>query len=172
MALPFLGSCLPRFDAPVVSWPVASATPQLIRDGVEAADLVVLATPDSMEADNAMTADLTIGFKPSWWNIRLTVDSVARGKLRWAKRVDYGELPAYATPPSWHLAGNQILVQVSTGWQTAPVNLGTKAVYFLKKCYNCVALPTHTQARYFASPWFSILTLTPEQFSVIPKEGS
>lgn len=141
-------------------------TPEsLVVAGMRAADLVVLAVPDTMVGEGILAYGVQWGFREAWWNVRLTVDSVAKGKLGRAKFMDYGTLPSYLIPARpFRLANNQIVVQHSNRWRTAALNLGARAVYFLKKCYNCVELPGRTQYRVYGHPWFAVLALSADQW--------
>jgi hypothetical protein len=153
---------------PAPALPYTTATDSLIDAGLREADLVILGTPDSMESEAVMAPSTQFGFQVAWWDARIAVDSVIKGKLSHAKRVDYGDLPMYMTPQlPFKLNKHQIVVQVSTQWQTAPIVVGQRAVYFLKKCYRCVTLPSRMQYNITASPWFAILALTPDQYGAV-----
>jgi hypothetical protein len=157
-----------RFPAPPSAVPVAGASDSLILAGLRYANLVILGTPDSLIPEQVMAPSLQFGFAESWWNARISTEDVAKGKLSAARWIDYGTLPPYMTPRRpFELNDQQIVVQLSTRWQTSPVTLGERAVYFLKKCYNCVTLPARTQYRTMVSPWFAVLTLTPDQWPAV-----
>jgi len=125
------------------------------------ADLVVDGTPDTMVAEGgAMTGINLLGPQHAWWNVRIRVDSVLKGKIGRARHVDYGNLPVWLSPPlGFRLAKNEIVVQQSSGWVTAPLVVGVRGRYFFKKCWDCVELPSRTQYRFSASPWFAILAV-------------
>ena len=144
--------------------PYATASDSLIAAGLEYADLVVLGTPDSMVAEGGAMSGLAF-HRDYWWNVRITVDSVVKGKLGRAKFMDYDNLPQWMAPPRpFNLAKNQIIVQQGTGAVTAPMIVGVRSVLFLKKCFRCVELPGRTNHRQTASPWFAVLALTPDQW--------
>lgn len=82
-------------------------------------------------------AALQFGAKETWDDVRLEVDSVAKGKLNSTKRVNYGNLPAILTPqaPFRSLAPMEVIVQfpavtsTRSHWATAPLLvLGQRAV--------------------------------------------
>jgi hypothetical protein len=153
----------PVLQPPAVAYGAVADT--LIAHGLQEADLVVLGSPDTMAAEDVMSPRLAAGSKLSWWNVRITVDSVVKGKLGRAKRMDYGDLPPYLVPPRpFRLAERQVMVQQGGRWLTAPLVLGTRGVYFLKKCWNCVDLPDRTQYHIRASPWLAILALEAGQW--------
>ncbi len=165
-----LVGCAPafRYVGPVEVRPIAHAPQELIVEGLQHADLVVLGTPDTLTAEQMLAAAIQFGFADAWWNARVTFEAVAKGNPRHARRMDYGTLPAWMTPPQpFRLGKNQIMVQLATRWQSAPVVLGERAVYFFKKCYNCVQMPGRTDKRTTASPWFALLTLTPDQWPAV-----
>jgi hypothetical protein len=152
------------------TYPLANVPDSLIAEGLRRADIVVLATPDSMVAEQLIAPGMSFGRADAWWNARLTTEAVAKGKLNGAKRMDYGILPSWQTPPQpFKLGANQVMIQLSTRWETAPVVVGQRAIYFLKKCYNCVELPHRTQYRVNVSPWFAILTLIPERWPEVER---
>ena len=159
-----LGCAHPGVRTPP-TFPLANAPDSVIAEGLRRADIVVLATPDSLVAEPMIAAGLSLGRSEAWWNARLTTEAVAKGKLSGAKRMDYGILPSWQTPPQpFRLSANQVMIQLSTRWETAPVVVGHRAVYFLKKCYNCVELPHRTPYRVSISPWFAILALIPDRW--------
>jgi hypothetical protein len=146
-------------------FPISNVSDSLIVAGFKEADLVILGTPDSLVPEGGAMASLGFGEVATWWNTRITVDSVAKGKLGRAKYMDYGDLPQWLSPPRpFKLAKNQIMVQQANVWTTAPLVVGYPGVFFLKKCYNCVTLPRRTQYPIRVSPWGSLLSLTPDQW--------
>ena len=63
----------------------------------------VLATPvDIATAHGFLTPSFQLGAKETWYDVKLVVDSVIKGKLRRAKYPDLGGLPAALTPPASH----------------------------------------------------------------------
>jgi hypothetical protein len=168
-ALVLMG-CSPSFRhaGPAPALPLAHPTPQLIVEGLRHADLVVLGTPDTLTPEELLASSLQIGRRDTWWNARVTFEEVAKGNPGRARLMDYGNVPVWVTPPRpFPLAKNQIMVQLSSLWQTAPVVIGERAIYFFKKCYNCVELPSRTDRTTTASPWFALLTLTPEHWPAV-----
>lgn len=152
------------------AYPYETATDSLIGAGLKMADLVVLGTPDSMVPEGGAMSSLGFGAQTFWWNVRITVDSIAKGKPSHARFMDYGDLPTWVTPPRpFKLSKRQITVQQSNGWVTAPLVVGTRAIYFLKKCYNCVDLPGRTEYRMRASPWLAVLALTPDHWARVKR---
>lgn len=165
-----LVGCAPafRYAGPAGVRPIADAPQELIVDGLRHADLVVLGTPDTLTAEQMLAAGIQFGYRDAWWNARVTFEAVAKGNPRHARMMDYGTLPAWMTPPKpFRLAKNQIMVQLASRWQSAPVVLGERAVYFFKKCYNCVQMPGRTDKTTKASPWFAVLTLTPDHWPAV-----
>lgn len=165
-----LAACAPVYRGVPDARPSPTASQQLISEAYAAADLVVLGTPDTMVAEPMLAASLQVGAQDAWFNIRISVEAVAKGKLGLAKAMDYETLPVYMTPPRpFKLGSHQIIVQVASRWQTAPVIVGERAVYFLKKCYRCVEMPARTQYRTFASPVFAILAISPDLWPEVPR---
>ena len=157
--------CAHPGTSPAPALPMATAPDSLIAEALRQADLVVLGTPDSFVAEPMIAPSVQIGAADAWWNARLTTDAVVKGKLKHAKRMDYGNLPTWQTPQvPFNLADNQVMIQLGVRWRTAPVVMGERAVYFLKKCYNCVELPHRSSVSVRASPWFAILTLIPDRW--------
>jgi hypothetical protein len=95
-----------------------------------------------------------IGEVPDGINhVRLTVDSVGKGKLGWAKSPDLGLLPALYAPPDPfdHLARNEIVIQYpaitsirSDSATTPPPVVGEQAVFLFRRCWNCITLALAT----------------------------
>lgn len=155
------------YDSRAEVFPIAGSD-SLIIEAIKASDMIVLGMPDTMTPELLMEPSMDIGSSQAWQNIRISVDSLLKGKLSHAKYMDYGILPVWRVPPRpFKLTKNQIMVQTSNKWNTSPITVGTKAVFFLKKCWDCVELPASTSNRTFASPWFSILTLKPEQWGKV-----
>jgi hypothetical protein len=165
LAAAALLACAPTFSSPPAAFPIAGVSDSLILEGLRQADLVVLGTPDAREPEPIIAPNTMFGRDQVWSDVRISVEDVAKGKLKAAKRMDYGNLPTWQTPRRpFALADSQVMVQESSAWRTAPVTVGERAVFFLRKCYNCVELPHRTEYRVQVSPWFSILTLTPDQW--------
>jgi hypothetical protein len=96
--------------------------------------------------------------------VKLSVDSVLKGKLKRAKRPDLGALPAALTPPGafGRLAKNEIVVQYpavtarNSDWAAAPPLIpGEQAVFIFRRCYYCLPITGMALGRgsyYKASP--------------------
>lgn len=148
---------------------------------LERGGLVVLATPvDIASSHGLMSASFQLGPKETWYDVKLVVDSVAKGKLKHAKTRDLGFLPAAVTPPPpfGRLAANEIIVQypVTTAawsdWVNAPpLTMGERAVFIFRKCHYCVRITGIAHGRgpyYTASPWVAVgvgSKLPPEEWS-------
>ena len=95
--------------------PAAGQLPDsVLREAIRHGDLIVLATPVEMASNHGfLTPQFQMGAKETWYDVKLTVDSVLKGKLKHAKRPDLGLLPAMFTPPPsfGKLAPNEIVVQ-------------------------------------------------------------
>jgi len=147
------------------SMPVAGQVPDsILRKAIRLAELVVLATPVALESQHGfLTPQFQLGAKETWYDVKLEVDSVLKGKLKRAKRPDLGALPAALTPPVvWKLARNEIIVQypaVTSGrsnWASAaPLVPGERAIFLFRRCYNCLPITGLTTGRgsyYKANP--------------------
>jgi len=145
---------LQQATAPVTPYPAAMpATGQVpdsvLRKAIHRAELVVLATPVALESQHGfLTPQFQLGAKETWYDVKLAVDSVVKGKLKRAKRPDLGALPAALTPPSpWKLGRNEIVVQYpavtsrKSDWASAaPLVQGERAVFLFRRCYNCLPI--------------------------------
>jgi hypothetical protein len=154
--------------SPGAAW--SGALPDsLLRRSLERGDLVVLATPvDIASSHGLMTPSFQLGPKETWYDVKLVVDSVAKGKLKSAKTRDLGFLPAALTPPPpfGRLAQNEIIVQypvTNASWSkwvtAAPLNLGERAAFVFRKCHYCVRITGVATGRgpyYTASPWVAV----------------
>jgi hypothetical protein len=150
------------------SWSGALPDSLLIR-ALERGDLIVLATPvDIASSHGLMTASFQLGPKETWYDVKLVVDSVAKGKLKHAKMRDLGFLPAALMPPPpfGRLAENEIIVQypvTNASWSdwvaAAPLTLGERAAFVFRKCHYCVRITGVATGRgpyYTASPWVAV----------------
>lgn len=146
--------------------PVVSGTgPQA---GFEQSHLVVLATVDSLEPEKILAPSVQFGTQSTWWNVLLTVEAVAKGNPAQARYVDYGTLPVWMSPPRpFKLRPNQIVIQITSTWQTADLVVGQRRVLFLRKCFYCIELPGRVPHPHTASPWFAILSLPAERWSEV-----
>lgn len=122
----------------------------VLRDAIRHAELIVLATPLELASQHGiLTPQFQLGAKETWYDVKLAVDSVLKGKLRRAKRPDLGLLPAWLTPPVafGRLAKNEIIVQYpavtsrSSDWSAAaPLVPGERAVFIFRRCYYCLPI--------------------------------
>jgi hypothetical protein len=128
--------------------------------------LIVLGTPRELASETGiLTPSLQFGARETWYDVRLEVDSVAKGKLRAAKRVDYGTLPAILTPqqPFPSLEPMEIVVQfpavssTRSHWAGAPrLVLGERAVFLFRRCWSCLPIAGRPNPRgpdFTANPW-------------------
>ena len=122
----------------------------ILLDVIRQSELIVLAVPqDMIPATGSLSPGFQLGAKETWYNVKLAVDSVVKGKLGWAKSPDLGSLPAaYAPPPPFErLARNEIVVQypavttIRSDWAAAPPPVvGERAVFLFRRCWNCVTV--------------------------------
>jgi hypothetical protein len=141
--------------APAVPYPAempaAGQIPDsVLRRAVAKAELIVLATPLELASQHGFfTPQFQLGAKETWYNVKLAVDSILKGKLKRAKYPDLGGLPAAFTPPPsfGRLAKNEIVVQfpavTSSGssWASAaPLVPGERAVFIFRRCYYCLPI--------------------------------
>ncbi len=177
-----------KLTAPAVPYNVAAHDPavgeipdaqleRIIADG----DLVVLGRVADRENETGLfTPTFQVGAKETWYSVKVEVDSVARGKLGRAKRVDLGFMPAVLDDGRrfGKLRDNEIVVQYPemsssrTRWASAPLLVvGERAVFIFKKCYYCVPLrgkPSRAGPYYTANPLVAMTwgsKLPPEEWS-------
>jgi hypothetical protein len=137
----------------------------VLRRAIRKAELIVLGTPlELVSQQGFLTPQFQLGAKETWYDVKVVVDSVLKGKLKRAKRPDLGALPATLTPPpSFHrLAKNEIVVQYpavtarNSDWASAPPLVpGERAVFMFRRCYYCLqitGLVTGRGSYYKASP--------------------
>lgn len=153
----------------------------VLREAIRRSDLIVLATPVAMASNHGfLTPHFQLGAKETWYDVKLTVDSVLKGKLRQAKRPDLGILPAMLTPPPAFgaLAANEIVVQYPavtssrSDWgAAAPLVPGERAIFLFRRCYYCLPISGVAHARgpyYTANPLVAVgaaSKLPPTQWS-------
>lgn len=145
-----------------IETPAIGAVPDaVILDAIRHSELIVLAVPTDLVPDPALSPGFQLGAKETWYNIRLEVDSVIKGRLGHARMPDYGFLPTAYTPPAPfdHLARNEIVVQypavtaIRSDWAAAPPPVvGEKAVFLFQRCWNCVAVGLSSGRPYRANP--------------------
>jgi hypothetical protein len=141
----------------------------VLRNAIQDAELIVLGTPLELASQHGViTPQFQLGAKETWYDVKIAVDSVVKGKLRRAKRPDLGMLPAWLTPPPafGRLAAHEIVVQYpavtsrSSNWASAaPMTPGEQAVFIFRRCYYCVpisGLVTGRGAYYTAHPLVAI----------------
>ena len=166
-----LASCSTVRNAREPAFPISAEPPRSgqIPDSVlwrviKRAELIVLATPVELFSQHGfLTPQFQMGGKETWYDVKLSVDSVIKGKLKRAKRPDLGALPAAFTPPvPFSLAKNEIVVQYpavtvrNSNWVDAPPLVpGEQAVFIFRRCYYCLpisGLVTGRGSYYTASP--------------------
>jgi hypothetical protein len=141
----------------------------LLREAIRQGDLIVLATPVEMVSNHGfITPHFQLGAKETWYDVKLTVDSVLKGKLKSAKRPDYGLMPALFTPPPsfGRLEANEIVVQYPavtstlSDWAAAvPLVPGERAIFIFRRCYYCLPISgvAHGRGPYYkANPLVAV----------------
>jgi hypothetical protein len=141
----------------------------LLREAIRHGDLIVLATPVDMVSEHGfLTPRFQMGAKETWYDVKLVVDSVFKGKLKHAKRPDLGMLPATLTPPQpfGKLAANEIVVQYpavtasNSDWAAAaPLVPGERAIFIFRRCYYCLPISgvAHGRGPYYkANPLVAV----------------
>lgn len=129
---------------------------------IRQSELIVLAVPQDLVPADGFTPNFQLGAKETWYNVRLTVDTVVKGRLGHAKVPDFGFLPKIYEPtaPFDHLTRNEIVVQypavntIKSDWAAAPPPVvGERAVWLFRRCYNCVPIGFATgRGPYKANP--------------------
>jgi hypothetical protein len=132
-------------------------------------DLIVLATPVEMASNHGfLTPQFQLGAKETWYDVKLTVDSVLKGKLKHAKHPDLGMLPAVFRPPPafGRLAADEIVVQYPavtssrSDWAAAaPLVPGERAVFIFRRCWYCLRITGVAHGRgpyYTANPLVAV----------------
>src|ERR687898_384120 len=148
-------------------------------------DLIVLATPVELASQHGfLTPRFQMGAKETWYDVKLVVDSVFKGKLKHAKRPDLGMLPATLTPPQpfGKLAANEIVVQYpavtasNSDWAAAaPLVPGERAIFIFRRCYYCLPISGLTTGRgphYKANPLVAVggeSKLRPEEWARVTR---
>ena len=156
----------------------------VLRRAIKRAELIVLATPVELVSQHGfLTPQFQMGAKETWCDVKLSVDSVLKGKLRRAKRPDLGALPAALTPPvPFELAKNEIVVQYpattarNSDWAAAPPLVpGERAVFIFRRCYYCLPISGLTTGRgphYKANPLVAVggeSKLRPEEWARVTR---
>jgi len=138
-----------------------SVLTKMIREG----DLIVLGTPLDIVSDYGfLTPRFQLGAKETWYQVKVAVDSVLKGKIKSAKSVDLGMLPATFRPPPpfGRLAKNEIVVQypavtfIRSRWANAATLVtGERAVFIFNRCWYCLPITGFANPRgpyYTANP--------------------
>jgi hypothetical protein len=122
----------------------------VLRQAIRQAELIVVGTPVELASQKGfLTPQIQLGARETWYDVRLAVDTVLKGKLKRAKRPDFGLLPAVLEPPPsfHHLAANEIVVQYpvvssrASNWTSAvPLVPGERAVFLFRRCWNCLPI--------------------------------
>lgn len=134
----------------------------ILLDVIRRSELIVLAVPQDVVPADGCTPNFQLGAKETWYNVRLTVDTVVKGHLGQAKVPDYGFLPKMYEPsaPFDHLSRNEIVVQypavntIKSDWAASPPPvMGERSVWLFRRCYNCVPVGLATgRGPYRANP--------------------
>jgi hypothetical protein len=146
----FRGLTTPAYPR-LAEMPLPGQVPDsVLRQAMHRAELIVLATPVEFASQQGfLTPQFQLGAKETWYNVKLVVDSVVKGKLKHAKRPDLGMLPAVLTPPPafGRLARNEIVVQYpavtsrsSDWWAAPPLVPGERAIFIFRRCYYCLQI--------------------------------
>jgi hypothetical protein len=150
--------------------PAAEQIPDsVLRRALRRGELVVVATPQKLASQHGfLTPQFQLGAKETWYDVKLTVDSVLKGKLKSAKRPDYGGMPALFTPPPpfGRLQANEIVVQYPavtssrSDWAAAvPLVPGERAIFIFRRCYYCLPISgvAHGRGPYYkANPLVAV----------------
>jgi hypothetical protein len=134
----------------------------ILLDVIRQSELIVLAIPQDLVPADGFTPNFQLGAKDTWYNVKLTVDTVVKGRLGQAKTPDFGFLPKVFEPsaPFDRLNRNEIVVQypavttITSDWAGAPPPVvGERAVFLFRRCYNCVDVGLATgRGNYKANP--------------------
>ena len=141
----------------------------VLREAIRRGELIVVGTPVELASQHGfLTPQFQLGAKETWYDVKLAVDAVLKGKLKRAKRPDLGMLPAALTPPVPfdRLAANEIIVQypVATSshsdWSEAPPLVpGERAMFIFRRCYYCLPISGLAHGRgpyYTANPLVAV----------------
>jgi hypothetical protein len=166
---PFQSALAPAAPAHRPAAPSGPFPDSILRKAIKQGDLIVLATPVEMASNHGfLTPRFQLGVKETWYDVKLTVDSVLKGKLKHAKRPDLGMLPAMLTPPPpfGTLAPNEIVVQypavtsIQSDWAAAaPLVSGERAIFIFRRCYYCLPISgvAHSRGPYYkANPLVAV----------------
>lgn len=142
--------------------PPAGIVPDsVLRKAIHRGELIVLATPVEVASQYGfLTPRFQMGARETWYDVKLVVDSVLKGRLGRAKHADLGLLPAVLAPPAsfGRLAPNEIIVQYPvvtssrSDWAAAaPMVTGQQAVFIFRRCYYCLPI---TGVAYGRGPYY------------------
>ncbi len=142
---------------------IGSVPDGILLDVIRHSELIVLAVPqDLLPATGSLSPTIQFGAKETWYNVKLTVDSLLKGRLGHAKSPDYGWLPPAFQPPApfAQLERNEIVIQypavtaMNSDWAAAPPPVvGERAVFLFRRCWNCITLGIATgRGQYKANP--------------------
>ena len=133
----------------------------VLRKVIRSGELIVLATPVELASQYGfLTPQFQMGAKETWYDVKLVVDSLLKGKLGRAKHADLGLLPAVLAPPAsfGRLGANEIIVQYpvvtssKSNWAAAaPMVTGQQAVFIFRRCYYCLPI---TGIAYGRGPYY------------------
>ena len=86
---------------------IGSVPDGILLDVIRHSELIVLAVPqDLLPATGSLSPTIQFGAKETWYNVKLTVDSLLKGRLGHAKSPDYGWLPRPSSLPRRSLSWN------------------------------------------------------------------
>jgi hypothetical protein len=146
----FQGALAPATPSTEDSCAPGPVLDSLLRETIRHGGLIVLTTPVDMVSEHGfLTPRFQMGAKETWYDVKLVVDSVFKGKLKHAKPPDLGMMPAALTPPPpfGTLAANEIVVQYpavtasNSDWAAAaPMVPGERAIFIFRRCYYCLPI--------------------------------
>ena len=155
----------PALPSSQITPPIGQVPDSVLRKMIHKGDLIVLGTPLDIVSDYGfLTPAFQLGAKETWYQVKVAVDSVLKGKIKSAKSVDLGMLPAAFTPPPpfGRLAKNEIVVQypavtfIRSRWANAATLVtGERAVFIFDRCYYCLPISGLADGRgpyYTANP--------------------
>jgi hypothetical protein len=161
-----LAPALPLAESEATAGPISDS---VLREAIRRSELIVIATPVELASNHGfLTPQFQLGAKETWYDVKLTVDSVLKGKLGRAKRPDLGMLPAVFTPPPpfGPLAPDEIVVQYPavtssrSEWAAAvPLVPGERAIFIFRRCYYCLPISgvAHGRGPYYkANPLVAV----------------
>jgi hypothetical protein len=161
----FRGALAPALPSSQVTPSVGQVPDSVLTKAIREGDLIVLGTPLDIVSDYGfLTPAFQLGAKETWYQVKVEVDSVIKGKIKNAKSVDLGMLPAafIPPPPFGRLAKNEIVVQypavtfIRSRWANAATLVtGERAVFIFNRCWYCLPISGFAHGRgpyYTANP--------------------